>query len=203
MEDVSILHSRSKEPERLIKSRLPEARLKEYRPSKHPNLYQQSDPSTTAIKLLKKSSPHWDAQFWGAPAHCAPFAWQRASLMAQTVKRLPAMWKTRVWSLVGEDPLEKEIASHSSTLAWKIPWTEEPGRLWSMGSQRVGHDWAILLTLLGKAIKLFILFYSTQTVSEIQFGTSAQRPSIQYQPGACYQGLWGPQPQVKTNPSTC
>ena len=50
------------------------------------------------------------------------------------------MLETRVQSLGWEDPLEKEIATHSSTLAWKIPWTEEPGKLWSMGLQRVGHD---------------------------------------------------------------
>ena len=50
------------------------------------------------------------------------------------------MWKTRVRSLGGEDLLEEEMATHSSILAWKIPWTEEPGRLQSMGSQRVGHD---------------------------------------------------------------
>ena len=56
------------------------------------------------------------------------------------VKRLPAMWETQVQFLGGEDPLEKEIATHSSTLAWKIPWTEEPDGLQSMGSQRVGHD---------------------------------------------------------------
>ena len=66
-----------------------------------------------------------------------------ASLVAQTVKHLPAMWETRVRSLGQEDPLEKEMATHSSTLACKIPWTEEPGRLQSRGSQRVGHDWAI------------------------------------------------------------
>ena len=60
--------------------------------------------------------------------------------MAQTVKRLPTMWETRVRSLGQEDPLEKEMATYSSTLAWKIPWTEERGRLQSMGSQRVGHD---------------------------------------------------------------
>ena len=63
-----------------------------------------------------------------------------ASLMAQMVKRLPTMRKTRVRSLGWEDPLEKEMATHSSILAWKIPWTEEPGRLQSMGLQRVGHD---------------------------------------------------------------
>ena len=63
-----------------------------------------------------------------------------SSLVAQMVKRLPAMQETRVRSLGWEDTLEKEMATHSSTLAWKIPWTEEPGRLQSMGSQRVGHD---------------------------------------------------------------
>ena len=62
------------------------------------------------------------------------------SLVAQTVKRLPTMQETRVQSLRWEDLLEKEMATYSSILAWKIPWTEEPGRLQSMGSQRVGHD---------------------------------------------------------------
>ena len=57
-----------------------------------------------------------------------------------TVKRLSTMWETRVRSLGREDPLEKEMAIHSSTIAWKIPWTEDPGRLQSMASQRVGHD---------------------------------------------------------------
>ena len=60
--------------------------------------------------------------------------------MAQRLKRLPGMRETRVRSLGQEDPLEKEMAIHSSTPAWKIPWTEEPDRLQSMGSQRVGHD---------------------------------------------------------------
>ena len=56
------------------------------------------------------------------------------------VKRLPAMWETRVRFLGQEDPLEKEMAPHSSTLAWKIPWIEKPDRLQSMGLQRVGLD---------------------------------------------------------------
>ena len=60
--------------------------------------------------------------------------------MAQTVKCLPTMQETQVRSLGWEYALEKEMATHSSTLVWKIPWTEEPGRLQSMGSQRVGHD---------------------------------------------------------------
>ena len=61
------------------------------------------------------------------------------SLVAQTVKHLPTMWETQVQAL-GQEDLEKEKATHSSILAWKIPWTEEPRRLQSMGSQRVGHD---------------------------------------------------------------
>ena len=63
-----------------------------------------------------------------------------ASLVAQMVKLLPAVWETRVQSLGWEDPLQKEMATHSSTLAWKIPWTEEPGGLQSTGLQRVRHD---------------------------------------------------------------
>ena len=70
---------------------------------------------------------------------------RRASLMAQTLKHLSAVRETRFRSLDWEDPLEKEMAAHSSTLAWKILWMEEPGRLQSMGSQRVGHDWATSL----------------------------------------------------------
>ena len=65
-----------------------------------------------------------------------------ASLVAQTAKNLPAVQETMVLSLGWEEPLEKEIATHSSILALRIPWTEEPGELRSMGSQRVGHNWA-------------------------------------------------------------
>ena len=60
--------------------------------------------------------------------------------MAQRVKNLPSMQETQVQSLGWEDSLEKEMATHSSILAWRIPWTEEPGGLQSMGLQRVGHD---------------------------------------------------------------
>ena len=65
---------------------------------------------------------------------------EEVSLVAQRVKHLPAMLETRVRSLGQEDPLEKEMATHSSILAWRIPWMEEPGRLQPMGSQRVGQD---------------------------------------------------------------
>ena len=64
----------------------------------------------------------------------------RVSLVAQLVKSPPAMQESRVWSLGGEEPPEKGMATHSSILAWRIPWTEEPGGLQSMGSKRVGHD---------------------------------------------------------------
>ena len=63
-----------------------------------------------------------------------------ASLVAQVIKRLPALQETQVRSLGQEDPLEKGMATHSSILAWRTPWTEESGRLQSLGLQRVGHD---------------------------------------------------------------
>ena len=70
---------------------------------------------------------------------------RRASLVAQRLKRLPAMQETRVWSLGREDPLEKEMATHSSTHAWEIPWTDEPSGLQSTGPQRVRHNWVTSL----------------------------------------------------------
>ena len=63
-----------------------------------------------------------------------------ASLVVQAVKRLPAVWETQVRSLGWKEPLEKEMSTHSSTLAWKIPWTEEPGKLQSMGSEIVRQE---------------------------------------------------------------
>ena len=64
------------------------------------------------------------------------------SLVPQMVKNLPVVWETQVWSLSWEESLEKEMATHSTILAWRISWTEEPGGLQSVGSQRIGHDWA-------------------------------------------------------------
>ena len=72
--------------------------------------------------------------------HGNPLQYSWASLVAQTEKNPPTMQETWAQSLGEEDLLEKEMATHSSILAWKIPWMEEPGRLKSMGSQRVGHD---------------------------------------------------------------
>ena len=71
-----------------------------------------------------------------------------ASFVVQSVKNLPVVQEIQVRSLGLEDPPEKEMAIHPSILAWKISWTEEPGGLQSMGSQRVGHDWATTLTYL-------------------------------------------------------
>ena len=74
-------------------------------------------------------------------------SWSASEItQSQTAESLPAVQETRVRSLGREDPLEKEIATHSGILAWRIPWTEEPGRLLSMGSQRVRHDQATSLS---------------------------------------------------------
>ena len=89
----------------------------------------------------------WQKKISGYGGHFKHYYPGETSLVAQTVKCLPAMQETRVRFLGWEDPLEKEMATHSSILAWEISWTEEPGRLQSMGSQRVGHDWATSLSL--------------------------------------------------------
>ena len=83
--------------------------------------------------------------------------YSRASLVTQKVKRLPAMRETWVRFLGQEDLLEKEMAIHSSTLAWKIPWTEEPDRPQSMGLQRVGHDWATSLLCIPAIFSWYLL----------------------------------------------
>ena len=82
------------------------------------------------------------------------------------IKHLPAMQETRVWFLGQEDPLEKEMAIHSSTLAWKITWMEEPDKLQSMGSQRVRHDWATSLHFTSKFARMA---HRTQTSTWLMF----------------------------------
>ena len=101
-----------------------------------------------SVQSRAKCPHHWDESFHGTLADAqswTPYG-LLASLAAPTVRRLPAIRETPVQLLGWEDPLEKEMAPHSSTLAWRIPWTEEPGRLWSMGSQRVKHNWATSLS---------------------------------------------------------
>ena len=94
--------------------------------------------------LEKGKATHSSILAWRTPWTTQPMVSQtkfyRASLLVQMVKCLPAMPKTQIQSSGQEDPLEKEMATHSSPLAWKIPWMKEPGRLQSMESQRVGHD---------------------------------------------------------------
>ena len=117
------------------------------------------------------------------------------SLVAQMVKHLSTMREIRVRSLGQEDTLEKEMATHSSTIAWKIPWTEELDRLQSMGSQRVRHDWATSLTdsvpkevtvwwwgggadmLTDKKILTRIMHKCAQGVRELRGGTLQSAPS--------------------------
>ena len=84
---------------------------------------------------------------------------KRTSLVAQTLKHLPTMQETQVQSLGWEDLLEKEVATHSSIFAWRIPWTEEPDRLQSMGSQRVRHDSATSLLADQKTYMLFFYLW--------------------------------------------
>ena len=88
--------------------------------------------------MFSKSLTQFSVDGWS----CVPsllFTWGQ-TIVAQRLKCLPGMQETPVQSLSWEDPLEKEMATHSSTLAWRIPWREESGRLQSMGLQRVGHD---------------------------------------------------------------
>ena len=102
--------------------------------------------------MVSKYLIQFSVESWG----CVPsllFTWGQTKWLAslsQMVKYLPTMWATRVRSLGWEDPLEIEMATHSSILAWRIPWTEEPCRLQSMGSQRVGHNWATSLSFTSK-----------------------------------------------------
>ena len=97
--------------------------------------------------------------------------------MAQTVKCLPDMQETWVRFLGREDPLEKEMTIHSSTLAWKIPWMEEPDRLQSMGSQRVGHDWATS-RFLREAYNVSLCHWPPQRTYWMWFPNGCIKPSV-------------------------
>ena len=99
------------------------------------------DPGIDPVSLTSNLNANAGSLSLAPPEKSRITAYSKASLVAQMVKHLPATWETQVQFLGREDPLEKEMAIHSSTLAWKIPWTKEPDRLQSMGSRRVGHDW--------------------------------------------------------------
>ena len=92
--------------------------------------------------LLMHEHTQWFLKKLKLDIKLSPKQVEWACLAAQRVKNPPAMQETQVQSLGQEDPLEKGTATYSSIFAWRIPWTEEPGRLQSMGLQRVGHDWA-------------------------------------------------------------
>ena len=100
------------------------------------------------------------------------------------------MQETWIWSLGQEDPLEKEMATHSSTLAWKIPWTEKPGRLQSMGSQRVGHNWATSLTLLTYS-RFEELVGLDMELSLASSGGFVKIKMVKSQPQSVFQQIWG------------
>ena len=103
----------------------------------------------------------------------------RASLVAQMIKNLPARQETYVLSLGWEDPLEKGMATHSSILDWRIPWTEEPGRLQSMGSPRVRHDFTFTFTFHFHALEKAMATHSSVLAWRIPgMGEPGGLPSI-------------------------
>ena len=124
-----------------VRENLMDPRIK-YKNEKHPEIQNLIGTQCERRKKLfpkKKSRPYGQRISQKKPLVClSPF---RASLVTQMAKNLPAMQETWVWSLGKEDPLEKGVATHSSILARRTPWTEEPSRLQSMVSQRVEYDW--------------------------------------------------------------
>ena len=103
----------------------------------------------------------WDQMTW---------SYFECSLVVHTVKNLSVMWKTHIWSLGREDPLEKGVATHSSIPAWRILWTEKPK---SMESQRVGHNWATNVWLLLSSFTFIKRLFSSSSLSAIIVVTSA------------------------------
>ena len=101
-------------------------------------------PGTEEPSGLPSMGSHRVGHNWSDLAAAAAIAYHRASLVAQRLKCLPAMWETWVQSLGQEDPLEKEMATHSSILSWRIPWMEELDGLQSIALQRAGHNWSNL-----------------------------------------------------------
>ena len=103
--------------------------------------------SSLFVLVLKLQCTQSHGKHWGEGIGY-PLQYFWTSLVAQRVKQLPAMQESQVWFLGQEDPLKKEVATHSSTFAWKIRWMVKPGRLQSLGSQRVRHNWAASISFL-------------------------------------------------------
>ena len=133
--------------------------------------------------ILFRSLNHFQFIFVYCIRECSDFAdlheaiqLSQASMVAQLVKTLPAMRKTWVRSLGWEDPLDKGTTTHSSILAWRIPWTEEPGRLQSLGLQRVRHDWATFTFIqlsqhtYQRDCLCFIVYFASFIVHELTTG---------------------------------
>ena len=121
-----------------------------------------------------------------------------APLVAQTVKNLPARWETQVWSLGQEDALEKGLATHSGILAWRIPWTEEPGGLCSMscwteepGGPRVRRNWATNITLCDRIWCVFWNLYQASHLTLWCSSASLER-FILFTPWPWVEKLWPP-----------
>ena len=106
-----------------------------------------------------KSQIVW-VDWWHLKTDCPVLPRYTTSLVAQPVKHLPTVRETQVWFLGQEGTLEKEMATYSSILAWEIPWLEEPGRLQSMGSQSVRHNWATSLSLFHMPTHLHLTFWT-------------------------------------------
>ena len=109
-------------------------------------------------RRINRPSIQWNYSVWHSNGETYTvfvknYILDKVSLVAQTVKNLPVVQETWVWSLGLEYPLKKGMATHSSTLIWRIPWTKESGGIQSMGSQRVGHDWATWHTQAGQHLE--------------------------------------------------
>ena len=127
--------------------------------------------------------------------------WKGVSLVSQTVNNLPAMWETLVWPLGREDPLQKEIITHFSILAWRIPWREELGGLQSMGSQRVGHDWATELNWYVKEVCVCVQLLSCVQLFATPWTVAHQVPlSMGFPRQEFWSGLPIPNPDDLPNP---
>ena len=137
------------------------------------------DMSLSKLWELVMDREAWQAAIHGvAKSRTRLSDWTELNWQAQIVKHLPTMQDTWVRSLGQEDPLEEEMAPYSSTLAWKIPWTEECGRLQSMGSQRVGHYWATSLSLFRYLISISNISYAKWEPDLTQqiYSTQPHRP---------------------------